>query len=137
MGPVPPLSPQELHDRIWALFSAYTAFIAALLLALVNTSRDDVWARKAVISLLALALPSLVAFLLLDWVVRVRQGRQRSTSRGVAFFLGMAPSLLGFVLLLWGISRVAAGLWMLLVLVWFALGDIVTFLGFKDSKSEL
>src|SRR5712692_8572833 len=67
--------PKEQHERVSKLFGGYTAFVAALLVATFAKSHD--YPRSwIVISLLALSLPSLVAFNLLDFTIRVIQGRR-------------------------------------------------------------
>jgi len=85
-------SRKEQHERVSKLFGGYTAFVAALLVATFAKSHD--YPRSwIVISLLALSLPSLVAFNLLDFTIRVIQGRRGSAFRGLSFALGCLPSL--------------------------------------------
>ncbi len=129
-------SRKEQHERVSKLFGGYTAFIAALLVTTFAKSND--FARSwIVISLLALSLPSLVALNLLDFRIRLIQGRRKSASRGLAFALGCLPSLAAVSILIGHFSVIAAILFVLLTLFWFLALDIVTYLGAKDPKSEV
>jgi hypothetical protein len=93
------ISPREQHERQSKLVGGYTAFVAALLVATFANSKDysHAW---IVISLLAVSLPSLIAYMLLDFVVQVKQMRKRSAFRGVAAGLAFLPSLLGITSLI-------------------------------------
>jgi hypothetical protein len=129
-------SRKEQHERGSKLLRGYTAFIAALLVTAFAKSGDypRAW---IIISLLALSLPSLVAIDLLDFRIRVTQGRQRSASRGLAFALGFLPSLAAIAILIGHYSVPAAILFLLLTLFWSLALDVVTYLGAKDPKSEI
>jgi hypothetical protein len=129
-------SRKEHHERASKLFGGYIAFVAALLVTVFAKSSDypRAW---IVISLLALSLPSLVALNLLDFRIRVIQGRQKSASRGLAFALGFLPSLAAVAILIGHYSVVAAILFVLLTLFWSLTLDVVTYLGAKDPESEV
>src|SRR5271156_6301745 len=101
-----PLSPYEEHDRVSKMWGGYTAFVAALLVAVMAISRDLPHART-IISLLALALPSLVAYMLLNFKVRVAQKRKGSMFRGLALLLGMLPSLAAITMVIGHFSVIA------------------------------
>ena len=60
---------EKVHERRTKLAQGYIAFVAALLVAAIARSNDypHAW---IVISLLAVSQPSLVAFILLDHLVR-------------------------------------------------------------------
>ena len=91
------LPPPDQHERNTKLIGGYTAFVSALLAVMVSNRND--WPRAWLpISLLALSLPSLVAYMLLDFVVRVVQGRKASAYRGLAILLGFTPSLAGITI---------------------------------------
>jgi hypothetical protein len=130
------LSPKEHHERVSKLGGAYTAFIAALLIAMFARGDDhpSLWV-VVVISLLGLSLPSLVAWMLLDFVIRVRQGRQKSSFRGLAIALGFYPSLIAIAILIGRFSRIAAVLFGLLVIFWRIAIPTVAVIG-EDKKSE-
>jgi hypothetical protein len=125
----------EQHERGSKLLGGYTAFVAALLVAAFAKSSD--YPRSwIVISLLAVSLPSLVALNLLDFIVRVKQGRQKSASRGLAAALGFLPSLAAISILIGHFSMIAAALFLLLTLFWALALDAVTYLGSSGPKSE-
>ena len=129
----PPTS--EHHERRSKLFGAYTAFIAALLVAVFAKSGD--YPRSwIVVSLLAGSLPSLVAGMLLDYIVLVQQRRRKSIFRGLAFGLGFVPSLIGVAVLVGHFSRVAAVLFLSLVGFWCVAIVVTAFLG-TNQKSEV
>jgi hypothetical protein len=132
----PLASPKELHDRRSRLFGGYIAFVAALLVATIAKSSD--YPRSwIVISLLALSLPSLVAWTLLDFIILVRQGRRKSMFRGLAGMLGFLPSLAAVAILIGHFSVIAGLLFGLLIIFWALAIDIVTFLGAKRPNSEV
>jgi hypothetical protein len=83
------------------LAAGYTAFVAALLVAIFAKSGD--YSRAwVVISLLAVSLPSLAAYILLILIVQ-----ERSAYRGLALYLGFVPSLLGIAILIGHFSLIA------------------------------
>jgi hypothetical protein len=127
---------KETHERRSRLIGGYAAFVAALLVATFAKSNDypHSW---IVISLLALSLPSLIARILLDFIVLVKQGRQKSAFRGLAAALGFLPSLAAMAILIGHFSLIAAALFLLLTLFWALAIDVVTFLGAGDPKSEV
>jgi hypothetical protein len=122
------LSPWEQDERQSKLVGAYTAFVAALLVATFANSKDysHAW---VVISLLAVSLPSLIAYMLIDFVVQVKQMRNRSAFRGAAAGLGFLPSLLGITTLIGHFSVIAGVLFVLLTLFWMFALHAVVFLG--------
>ena len=128
-------STKEEHERRLNLVAGYTAFVAALLVAVFAKSSD--YPRSwIVISLLAASLPSLVARMLLDYIILVRQRRRKSLFRGLAFDLGFVPSLIGIAVLIGHFSKIAAVLFLLLVAFWSLAIDVTVFLGF-DQESEM
>src|SRR5437660_129599 len=98
---------KEQHERVLKLVGGYIAFVAALLVA-ISAKSNDYSRAWVIISLLALSLPSLVAFLSLDFIVRVNQARKASYYRGLAFFLGFLPSFLAITILIGHFSVIAA-----------------------------
>jgi hypothetical protein len=128
------LSPKEEHERVWQLWGGYTAFIAALLIATMATSGDYPHARP-IISFLAISLPSLVAYMFLDFTVRVKQRRIGSMFRGLAIVLGLVPSLVGITMVIGHFSLIAGVLWVLLAVFWFLVLDVVTFLGARPGST--
>lgn len=127
--------PIEEHERREKLFRGYTAFIVALLVAVIVTSNDYPHAQ-IVIALFSVSVPSLVALMLLDFIVIVRQGRRKSFFRGVAVLLGFVPSLLSMTILIGHVSVIAAILFAVSTLFWCLAIDVVVFLGSKRSDSE-
>ena len=105
------------HERIRRLLSGYVAFISALAIAVVTKSKE-ISNPELIISLLTLSLPSLIALLLLDYVVRIRQGGIQSASRGLAALLGFLPSLSGLSVLIANYSCISAVLFLLLTFGW-------------------
>ena len=127
---------KEFHERRARLIGGYTAFVAAILVATFAKSND--YPRSwIVISLLALSLPSLLAWNLLDFIVLVKQGRDKSAFRGVAAALGFFPSVVAMAILIGHFSLIAAALFLLLILFWALAIDVVTFLGAGDRKSDV
>jgi hypothetical protein len=126
----------EEHERFSKLLGGYTAFVAAILVATFAKSGDypRAW---VVISLLALSLPSLVACMLLDFIVRVKQTRKKSVYRGLAFALGFGPSLLGIAILIGHFSVIASVLFVLLTAFWCLLIFSVAILGSGNPKSDI
>jgi hypothetical protein len=120
-----PAPQKKEHERLWG---GYTAFIAALLVATTATSRDfpHAW---VIISLLAVSLPSLVAYMLLDFTVRVKQNREGSVFRGLACVFGIFPSFVAATMVIGHFSVIAGLLFILLALFWIFVIDIVTFIG--------
>jgi hypothetical protein len=103
------------------------------MLALIASSRP-VARAPLIVSLLAVSLPSLVSWLLLDFVVRVKQGRKGSIVRGLAIMLGLAPSLVALVLMLGSFSWLAAVFFLVLIAWWFLALDVVTYLGTRRNS---
>ncbi len=127
---------KEEHERGAKLIGGYTAFVAALLIATIAKS-DEFRRSWIVISLLAVSLPSLVAWSMLNFTVLVRQGRRGSSSRGLAALMGLLPSLAGIAALLGHFSVIAGTLFVLLTIFWSLCIDVVTFLGSKSPESKI
>jgi hypothetical protein len=127
---------KEIHERGMKLVGAYLTFVAALLVAAVAKSNDY---RLAwiVISLLALSLPSLVALILIDFVVPMRQGKPTNAMRALAFGLGFPPSLAAIAVLVGHFSVIAAALFVLLTLYWSLTIFAAAIGGTSDPKSEV
>jgi hypothetical protein len=130
------ISPITEHERLLQLWGGYTAFIAALLVATMATSGDypHAW---LIISLLALSLPSLVAYMLLDFTVRVKQRRIGSMYRGLSLLLGFLPSLVGTTMVIGHFSVLAAVLFVVLTAFWALMIITVEIIGFRDPTSDI
>jgi len=115
--PTVPMSLKEDHERWSQVCGAYTAFVAALLIATIAKSNEYPRAY-IVIALLASSLPSLVALVFLDYHVRVVQARRKSAFRGLAAGLGFLPSLLGIATLIGHFSLIGGVLFLLLTVFW-------------------
>jgi UDP-N-acetylmuramyl pentapeptide phosphotransferase/UDP-N-acetylglucosamine-1-phosphate transferase len=131
-----PSESKEIHERGMKLAGGYLAFVAALLVAAVAKSNDYRLAW-VVISLLALSLPSLVALILIDFVVPVRQDKPTNTMRAFAFGLGFSPSLAAIAVLVGHFSVIAAALFVLLTLYWSLTIFAVVIDGTSDPKFEV
>jgi hypothetical protein len=118
------------------LAGGYLAFVAALLVAAVAKSNDYRLAWL-VVSLLALSLPSLVALILIDFIVPVRQAKPTNAMRGLAFGLGFSPSVAALAVLVGHFSVIAAALFVLLTLYWSLTIFAVTIGGTGNPKSEV
>ena len=134
--PESPTERNEIRERGMKLAGGYLAFAAALLVAAVAKSNEY---RLAwiVISLLAVSLPSLVALILIDLFVRVRQGRPTNAMRALAFGLGFSPSLAAIALLVAQFSVIAAALFVLLTLYWSLTIFAAAIDGTSGPKSEV
>lgn len=102
------------HERFTKLVGAYTGFVAAAIISLISGDghiKSENWA----ICFWALSLPPLVALLLLDFIVRVRQSREKSKIRGCMAFLGYGFSNLGTASLLTHYSWWAAIIFLVLI----------------------
>jgi hypothetical protein len=128
---------KEEYERRAKLFGGYTAFVAALLVATIVKVADakgaDYPHAYVVIGLLAVSLPSLVAMDFLDFIVRVRQQREKSMYRGLATGLGFGPSLLGIAGLIGHFSVIAGVLFGILVVFWCIVIDVVVFRGYEPK----
>lgn len=85
------------HTLRSEMFGAYTAFVGAALLVSV-TNAAAIGGGRLVVALLAVALPALVAQLLLDRTVSVIQRRKVSGYRGLARGVGLLSSIAAFTL---------------------------------------
>jgi hypothetical protein len=125
------MTAQQLHERNSKLALGYTAFVVALLFATMaksnNCSRANV-----VICLFAASLPSLVTFVLLDYLVVVTGSTAEVASRKVAAVLGFLPSLIGIALVLAHFSIVAGALFTLITITW---AVVIYVLAPKKSKN--
>src|SRR5690348_9644418 len=115
---------------------AYIGFIVAVLVATLALSANYPRA-DLVIPLLALSLPSLVAYLLLDFHVIMHQRREVSATRGLAAFLGLVPSLAAIAVLIAHFSVVGAVLFSVLIVFWALAIDRLVFLGSRSPKSQV
>ena len=86
---------------------------------------------------LALSLPSLLALILIDLIVPVRQGRPINAMRGLAFGLGLSPSVAAIAVLVGHFSVIAAALFVLLTLYWSLTIFAAAIGGTSDPKSEV
>lgn len=126
----PSLKEQNEHRfRVWA---GYTGFVAVVLVAML-TSDASYPHKTLIISLLAVSLPSLAGRLLLDFVM-LRQGRRKSAKRGLAVFLGIAPSFTAITMLVGHFSRIAAVAFVLLTVFWFLVIDRIIYLNPKADS---
>jgi hypothetical protein len=133
---VPPTERSEFYERRTKLLGGYIAFVAALLVATIAKSIDypRAW---LVISLLAISLPSLVAYTFIDYHVLVVQGRPKSAKRGLAALLAFFPSLAAIAILVGHFSVVAAVLFVLLSMYWPLTIFGVALFGTSDPASEV
>lgn len=106
---VPSLQPT--HERVTKLHGAYTAFIAAGIVSFISGD-PHITTQGWVICLWCLSLPWLVTLLLLDYIVRERQKRESSASRGFATLLGYGLSNLGTAALIGFYSWTAAAIFL-------------------------
>ena len=111
------LTPTQEHERMLKIFGAYTGFIAAGVMALVD-SRAHSPSITSAMCLWIFSLPPLVSYLLLDYHVRVRQKRKKSATRGIMLATGFGLSNFGIVALLTAYSWVAAAIYFLLLFGW-------------------
>ena len=114
----PPLQPGESELRR-KVIGAYTAFVPALFLTVVNT--DSLRHRSWLVAILALSSPSLTARVLFDELVFFHRRRLKSFWRDAAAGTGLATSMVGFVILVWSFSRVAAAVFPILAVFWWVL----------------
>ncbi len=120
------LSEKELNEQQFKLFGGYAAFIAALMILTLTLNWSLAW---IVVLLFSISEPALVAFLILDYKVRVVQKRRKSAYRGLSAFIGLIPSLVGIAMLIGHVSLIAMGLFLLSSTYWFFVIDWVTFSG--------
>lgn len=113
-------SSKEQLERNYKLIGGYAAFVAALVAIALLSPPAWHWAWIPM-SLLALSLPSLIAFLLLDFGARVLQRRQVSMFRGLSLALGLLPSLMGIEILICHLSWIAGISFAALTLFWLAI----------------
>ena len=117
------------------LLGPYLAFVTAVLFA-VAARFADFNNAKLICSLLAVSLPSLAAFVLLDAKVHW-QGRPRSAVRGAAAMLGFVPSLTAFTLLAASFSIVAGIAFGALLIFWALAIFVVHEIGFVNKDSQI
>lgn len=124
----------EDYERQAKLIGGYTAFVAGLLVATIAKSGEYPRAY-IVIALLAVSLPSLIAWMRIDFIVRVAQARTKSGFRSLAGGLGILPSFTGIAILIGHFSILAAVLFVLLSLFWalIILGEAVGAAGDPNS----
>ena len=90
----------DQHHRIHTIIVGYTAFVFAFLLGLASFA-DKTGNVSIVMGLLLISLPALISFTLMDFIVRVKQKREGSAFRGMAWFTGFGPSLVALGLFVW------------------------------------
>lgn len=108
------LTPRQQHDRIEKVHGGYTTFIAALVVSFISGD-GHIATEWLALPLWILSLPWLVTYLLLDYIVRVRQERKHSFFRGLSLAMGYGTSNLGTTLLLTTYSFVLAGLYVVVI----------------------
>lgn len=129
-------TPAEVHAVRSKTIGAYTAFVAATLIASITNS-VAIGGGKLVICLFSLSLPALVGHLLLDRTVTVIQQRKTSAYRGAALGLGLIPSLAAFTILIGHVSVIGAVFFVLGCVYWFFVVDVVTAAGAHDKNSKI
>ncbi|VWD62354.1 hypothetical protein [Burkholderia contaminans] len=128
--------PAEVHAVRSKMIGAYTAFVAATLIASITNS-VAIGGGKLVICLFSISLPALVGHLLLDRTVTVIQQRKTSAYRGAALGLGIVPSLMAFAILIGHVSIVGAVLFVVGCVYWLLVVDVVTAAGARDKNSTI
>ncbi len=124
------------HDRNQKIISAYIAFVITIFIAVAFKSQEFSNATW-IIGLAAFSLPSLVAYLFLDYIIRVKQGRKTSAARGLAIALGFIPSLMAIILTIATFSVLAAVGFAAVTVFWVLFIDIVVYKGSKSKESKL
>lgn len=130
------LKNQSSHERVAKIHGAYTAFIAAAIISLISGDghiKSESWA----VCLWALSLPWLVSFVLLDFVVREQQQREKSRTRGFVALMGYGLSNLGTTALMTHYSRVAAIAYLVSIPICALYLHEVAGLGRHESSKEL
>ena len=123
---------QKINERGEKMIGGYTAFVLALLILLLNQSNSS----KLVVSLLFISLPSLAAMFSIDFIVRVKQGRNISILRGLSFFLGFMPSIIAILLVIKNFSWIAMIVFAILIIFWLIAIQELAFWG-KEKDSSL
>jgi len=127
---------QAPHERVAKIHGAYTAFIAAAIISIISGDghiKSEDWA----ICLWSLSLPWLVSFLLLDYVVREKQQRPKSVTRGLMALFGYGFSNLGTSALLSHYSWLAAIAYLVFIPICAFYLHEVSALGHHESFKEL
>ncbi len=127
---------QPSHERVAMLHGAYTAFIAAAFVSLISGDghiKTENWA----ICLWALSLPWLVSFLLIDFIVRKKQNREKSATRGLMLLFGYGFSNLGTAALIAYYSWIAAIIFLISIPICSIYIHEVAGLGWHESLKEL
>jgi hypothetical protein len=106
--------------------SGYLAFIAALMLAVI-VSRESVAYSSAIVGLLAMSLPALVAWLYADSIAWTGLEHIGRIVRWVVGVVAAAPSFTGFILTVWGFSRLAVFLILLQIPLWYLAIGLASF----------
>jgi len=129
-------SPAEIHAVRSKFIGAYTAFVAATLIASI-TNASAIGGGKLVVCLLSVSVPALVAHLLLDRTITVIQQRKKSAYRGAALGAGVFPSVIAFAVLIAHVSTVGAVIFVLGCVYWFFVVDVVTAAGTRAKDSNI
>lgn len=127
---------KDLYETRSKWISAYIGFIVAVLVATLAFS-DKYPRANLVIPLLALSLPSLVAYQLLLFHVMINQRRRVSGTKGLAALFGFPPSVAGVSILVAHFSFVAGVLFPVLVLFWWLAIDNLVYRGSRSPKSTV
>ncbi len=110
---------EETRTRRIAV-SSYLAFVATLMLAVI-ASNQTMANSSVVIGLLATSLPALAVWLYVETLDWKGLEQARDMIRWIVGAVGVALSGVGFLLMLWNFSRVAAFLVVLQMGVWYLL----------------
>lgn len=129
-------TPAEVHSVRSKIIGAYTAFVAATLIAAITNARA-IGGGKLVVCLLSISVPALVGHLLLDRTITLIQQRKKSAYRGAALGAGIFPSVIAFALLIGHVSTVGAVIFVLGCVYWFFVVDVVTAAGAWDKDSTI
>ncbi len=113
----------------------YITFVLALIFALIS-GNDNINHKALIVCLLICSLPSLVAYLLINYLVAVEQVRKDSGTRGLAALLGQLPSFIGIFLLIGNYSWIASIIFTLLIVFWGIMYFIVVKRG-NDPTSQI
>lgn len=119
------ISPGAQSQRQWTLLGGYAAFIAALLILTLTLSWSRAW---VVVTMFAVSLPALIAFVLVDAMVSQEEPRKRRI-RNTAFLFGMLPSLIGTAILIGHVSLIAMVVFIASVISWL----LIIWLGSKQN----
>lgn len=124
---------EDEHNRKMKLLGTYTAFVSAIFAGILLHGQGTAHIESVVI-LFSIAIPSLVALMLLDFIVHVNQARIGSATRGLAYAFGFIPSLAGISLVISTYSKMAAVCFISLNIFWLLAIANVLVKGEDDPK---